>query len=56
MAKVPETGFEQQLADLCCDRSQSYIEGVYSEVYPEKSEDEEGMQRFFKSETRAHTS
>lgn len=29
--------------------SQSYLEGVYSEVYPEKSEDEEGMQKFFKS-------
>ena len=28
--------------------SQSYIEGVYSEVYPEKSEDVEGMQKFFK--------
>ncbi|KAF4774773.1 phosphoketolase [Colletotrichum scovillei] len=29
--------------------SQSYLEGVYSEVYPEKSEDVEGMQKFFKS-------
>ena len=28
--------------------SQSYLEGVYSEVYPEKSEDIEGMQKFFK--------
>lgn len=28
--------------------SQSYLEGVYSEVYPEKSEDLEGMQKFFK--------
>ena len=27
--------------------SNSYLEGVYSEVYPHKSEDEEGMQRFF---------
>ncbi|KAL8376789.1 hypothetical protein RB595_007757 [Gaeumannomyces hyphopodioides] len=25
----------------------SYIEGVYSEVYPDKSEDEEGLQKFF---------
>ena len=25
----------------------SYLEGVYSEVYPNKSEDEEGLQRFF---------
>ena len=25
-----------------------YLEGVYSEVYPDKSEDEEGMQKFFK--------
>jgi xylulose-5-phosphate/fructose-6-phosphate phosphoketolase len=29
--------------------SQSYLEGVYSEVYPDKSEDREGMKRFFKS-------
>jgi xylulose-5-phosphate/fructose-6-phosphate phosphoketolase len=29
--------------------SNSYLEGVYSEVYPEKSEDENGMRRFFKS-------
>ncbi|EOO01971.1 putative xylulose-5-phosphate phosphoketolase protein [Phaeoacremonium minimum UCRPA7] len=29
--------------------SQSYLEGVYSEVYPDKSEDVEGMQKFFKS-------
>jgi xylulose-5-phosphate/fructose-6-phosphate phosphoketolase len=29
--------------------SNSFLEGVYSEVYPEKSEDEEGMRRFFKS-------
>jgi xylulose-5-phosphate/fructose-6-phosphate phosphoketolase len=29
--------------------SQSYLEGVYSEVYSEKSEDIEGMQKFFKS-------
>ncbi|KAL3446154.1 XFP N-terminal domain-containing protein [Aspergillus insuetus] len=28
--------------------SQSYLEGVYSEVYPDKSEDETGMQKFFK--------
>ncbi|KAJ6440967.1 xylulose-5-phosphate phosphoketolase [Purpureocillium lavendulum] len=28
--------------------SQSYLEGVYSEVYPDKSLDIEGMQRFFK--------
>ncbi|KAF2205034.1 D-xylulose 5-phosphate/D-fructose 6-phosphate phosphoketolase [Delitschia confertaspora ATCC 74209] len=28
--------------------SNSYLEGVYSEVYPDKSEDEEGMRRFFK--------
>jgi xylulose-5-phosphate/fructose-6-phosphate phosphoketolase len=28
--------------------SQAYLEGTYSEVYPDKSEDEEGMQRFFK--------
>jgi xylulose-5-phosphate/fructose-6-phosphate phosphoketolase len=28
--------------------SQSYLEGVYSEVYPDKSEDLEGMQKFFK--------
>lgn len=28
--------------------SQSYLEGVYSEVYPSISEDEEGMQKFFK--------
>jgi xylulose-5-phosphate/fructose-6-phosphate phosphoketolase len=28
--------------------SQAYLEGTYSEVYPEKSEDEEGMRRFFK--------
>ena len=25
-----------------------YLEGAYSEVYPDKSEDEEGLQRFFK--------
>ncbi len=25
-----------------------YLEGTYSEIYPEKSEDEEGMERFFK--------
>ena len=25
-----------------------YLEGTYSEVYPDKSEDEEGMQKFFK--------
>src|ERR1700685_2481953 len=25
-----------------------YLEGVYSEVYPDKSEDEEGMRKFFK--------
>ncbi|KAK4111604.1 D-xylulose 5-phosphate/D-fructose 6-phosphate phosphoketolase-like protein [Canariomyces notabilis] len=28
--------------------SQAYLEGTYSEVYPETSEDEEGMHRFFK--------
>lgn len=28
--------------------SQAYLEGTYSEVYPDKSEDTEGMQRFFK--------
>ena len=28
--------------------SQAYLEGTYSEVYPDKSEDEAGMQRFFK--------
>lgn len=28
--------------------SNSYLEGVYSEVYPEKSETEDGLQRFFK--------
>ncbi|KAL6408089.1 phosphoketolase [Ilyonectria robusta] len=29
--------------------SQSYLEGVYSEVYPDKSQDIEGLQKFFKS-------
>ena len=28
--------------------SNSYLEGVYSEVYPDKSQDEEGMLKFFK--------
>jgi xylulose-5-phosphate/fructose-6-phosphate phosphoketolase len=28
--------------------SNSFLEGVYSEVYPDKSQDAEGMQRFFK--------
>lgn len=28
--------------------AQSYLEGVYSEVYPDKSEDEEGLRKFFK--------
>ena len=28
--------------------SQSYLEGAYSEIYPDKSEDLAGMQRFFK--------
>src|ERR1017187_1231016 len=28
--------------------SNSYLEGVYSEIYPDKSEDVVGMQRFFK--------
>ena len=28
--------------------SQAYLEGTYSEIYPEKSEDLAGMQRFFK--------
>ncbi|KFY22968.1 hypothetical protein V493_06190 [Pseudogymnoascus sp. VKM F-4281 (FW-2241)] len=27
--------------------SQAYLEGTYSEVYPDKSEDEEGMKKFF---------
>jgi xylulose-5-phosphate/fructose-6-phosphate phosphoketolase len=27
----------------------SYLEGVYSEVYPDRSQDEAGMQQFFKS-------
>lgn len=26
----------------------AYLEGVYSEVYPLKSQDEEGLQKFFK--------
>src|SRR5262245_41699026 len=26
----------------------AYLEGTYSEIYPDKSEDEEGLQRFFK--------
>ena len=28
--------------------SQAYLEGTYSEVYPDKSEDAAGLQRFFK--------
>jgi xylulose-5-phosphate/fructose-6-phosphate phosphoketolase len=28
--------------------SQAYLEGTYSEIYPDKSEDEAGLQRFFK--------
>ena len=28
--------------------SNAYLEGTYSEIYPEKSEDEEGMRKFFK--------
>jgi xylulose-5-phosphate/fructose-6-phosphate phosphoketolase len=28
--------------------SQAYLEGTYSEVYPDKSQDEAGMRRFFK--------
>jgi xylulose-5-phosphate/fructose-6-phosphate phosphoketolase len=28
--------------------SNAYLEGTFSEVYPEKSEDEQGMQKFFK--------
>ena len=28
--------------------SQGYLEGTYSQVYPDKSQDEAGMQRFFK--------
>jgi len=28
--------------------SNAYLEGTYSEVYPDKSEDEEGLRRFFK--------
>ncbi|MFZ9085777.1 MAG: hypothetical protein ACO3C6_04280, partial [Steroidobacteraceae bacterium] len=26
----------------------TYLDGSYSEVYPDKSRDEEGMRRFFK--------
>ena len=26
----------------------AYLEGTYSEIYPDKSEDEEGMRKFFK--------
>ena len=29
--------------------SNAYLEGTYSEVYPDKSEDEEGMRKFFKT-------
>ena len=28
--------------------SNAYLEGTYSEIYPEKSEDEEGIRKFFK--------
>src|SRR5277367_4108803 len=28
--------------------SQCYLEGTYSEIYPEKSEDEQGLKKFFK--------
>src|SRR5260370_23993041 len=28
--------------------SQAYLDGTYSEIYPEKSEDAAGLQRFFK--------
>jgi xylulose-5-phosphate/fructose-6-phosphate phosphoketolase len=28
--------------------SNAYLEGTYSEIYPDKSEDEEGMRKFFK--------
>src|SRR6201987_2507823 len=28
--------------------SNSYLEGVYSEIYPDKSQDEEGMRKFFR--------
>ncbi len=28
--------------------SNSYLEGTYSEIYPDKSQDEEGMRKFFK--------
>lgn len=28
--------------------SNAYLEGTYTDIYPEKSEDEEGMRRFFK--------
>ncbi len=28
--------------------SNAYLEGTYSEIYPEKSQDEEGLKRFFK--------
>ncbi|HWU40050.1 MAG TPA: phosphoketolase family protein, partial [Candidatus Acidoferrum sp.] len=28
--------------------SNTYLEGTYSEIYPDKSEDEEGMRKFFK--------
>ena len=31
--------------------SQAYLEGTYSEIYPDKSEDVAGMQRFFKQFT-----
>src|SRR5712692_4266644 len=28
--------------------SNAYLEGTYSEIYPDKSQDEEGLRRFFK--------
>jgi len=38
---VPATGAPGVLAPV-------YLEGVYSEIYPNKGEDEEGMREFFK--------
>ena len=35
--------------------SNSYLEGVYSEVYPDKSEDVAGMQKFFRRNPRQHS-
>ena len=37
-----------------CPRS-AYLEGTYSEIYPDKSQDAEGMQKFFKQfPSRSH--